>query len=183
MKILSPPEQESLSLRSVRNRDPWNWECVQSRDEAWQIERYTCPDKHDPSSYQIVEFSVIPKRNSIFVFAVPLYSTLPLTHTTDMPLPLAPPFPAESSTATEIETVASLRKTVLDNPHIEFELYGNQFRFRSSDRSGRKFKHKETIELWVSGSLSSTIEYNLLYVPFFNFPTHFPVLPPFLIHG
>jgi len=96
--------------------------------------------KHD-------KLKVIPKRNSIFVFAVPLYSTLPLTHTTDMPLPLAPPFPAESSTATEIETVASLRKTVLDNPHIEFELYGNQFRFRSSDRSGRKFKHKETIEL------------------------------------
>jgi len=32
---LSPPKQESLSLRSLRNRDPWNWECVQSRNEAW----------------------------------------------------------------------------------------------------------------------------------------------------
>jgi ribonuclease P protein subunit POP4 len=62
-----------------------------------------------------------------------------------MPLPLALPFPADSPA--ETEAVASLRKTVLDEPHIEFELYGNQFRFRSSDRAGRKFKHKETIEL------------------------------------
>ena len=38
-------------------------------------------------------------------------------------------------------------KTVLDGPYMEFELYGNQFRFRSADRAGRKFKHKETIEL------------------------------------
>lgn len=90
---------------------------------------------------------MIPKQNSVFAFAVPLYSTLPPNHTEDMPLPLAPPFPADSYTGAEAETVASLRKTVLDNPHIEFELYGNQFRFRSSDRAGRKFKHKETIEL------------------------------------
>ncbi|KAF8799049.1 hypothetical protein BYT27DRAFT_7227965 [Phlegmacium glaucopus] len=96
--------------------------------------------KHD-------KLKVIPKYNSVFVFAVPLYSTLPPTHTVEMPLPLAPPFPTGPSTGTEIETVASLRKTVLDSPHIEFELYGNQFRFRSSDRAGRKFKHKETIEL------------------------------------
>ena len=39
------------------------------------------------------------------------------------------------------------RRTVLDGPHIEFELYGNQFCFRAADRAGRKFKHKETIEL------------------------------------
>ena len=38
-------------------------------------------------------------------------------------------------------------ETVLDGPHIEFELYGNQFCFRAADRAGRKFKHKETIEL------------------------------------
>ena len=38
-------------------------------------------------------------------------------------------------------------QTVLDGPHIEFELYGNQFRFRSAERAGRKFKPKETIEL------------------------------------
>ena len=100
-------------------------------------------------------FSVIPKQSSIFAFAVPLYSTLPPTHTMDMPLPLAPPFPTGSSTAAEIETVASLRKTVLDNPHIEFELYGNQFRFRSSDRAGKKFKHKESIELWAVESLAT----------------------------
>lgn len=37
--------------------------------------------------------------------------------------------------------------TVLDGPHVEFELYGNQFCFRAVDRAGRKFKHKESIEL------------------------------------
>jgi ribonuclease P protein subunit POP4 len=38
-------------------------------------------------------------------------------------------------------------KTVLDAPHIEFDLHGNQFRFRAAERAGRKFKHKDTIEL------------------------------------
>jgi len=38
-------------------------------------------------------------------------------------------------------------QTVLDLPHFQFDLYGNQFRFRSAERSGRKFKHKETTEL------------------------------------
>ncbi|KAN0133351.1 Rof/RNase P-like protein [Lactarius tabidus] len=37
--------------------------------------------------------------------------------------------------------------TVHDGPHVEFELYGNQFCFRAADRAGRKFKHKESIEL------------------------------------
>lgn len=32
-------------------------------------------------------------------------------------------------------------------PELQFELYGNQFRFRSDDRASRKFKSKETIEL------------------------------------
>ncbi|KAF9025830.1 RNase P subunit p29-like protein [Hymenopellis radicata] len=76
---------------------------------------------------------LIPKANSIFTFAVPLYSTLPPTHTEAMPFPV--PSAQES------------QGTVLDRPHIQFELYGNQFCFRSADRAGRKFKHKETIEL------------------------------------
>ena len=46
--------------------------------------------------------------------------------------------PLSSTTPTE---------TVLDVAHIELELYGNQFRFRSSDRASRKFKHKESIVL------------------------------------
>lgn len=44
-------------------------------------------------------------------------------------------------------TVGTIGTTVLDGPHIEFELYGNQFCFRAADRAGRKFKHKESIEL------------------------------------
>ncbi len=69
---------------------------------------------------------VIPKRNSIFVFAVPLYAT-----------PALPP----ASTSTEPH------KTIFDMPHIEFELYGNHCCYRAAERAGRKFKHKETIEL------------------------------------
>ncbi|KAF9269871.1 RNase P/MRP, p29 subunit [Marasmius fiardii PR-910] len=76
---------------------------------------------------------LIPKQNSIFSFAVPVYSTLPPAHrSTDA-------FPAPDRTKTST--------SVLDVPHLAFELYGNQFRFRSADRAGRKFKHKETIEL------------------------------------
>ncbi|EUC64804.1 ribonuclease P protein subunit p29 [Rhizoctonia solani AG-3 Rhs1AP] len=33
------------------------------------------------------------------------------------------------------------------SPQIQFELYGNQFRYRAEDRASRKFKSKETIEL------------------------------------
>ncbi|RDB21834.1 Ribonuclease P protein subunit p29 [Hypsizygus marmoreus] len=76
---------------------------------------------------------LIPKENSIFAFAVPLYSTLPPTYTPNQPLPIPSP--------------EAPKTTVLQAPHIEFELHGNQFRFRSAERAGRKFKHKETIEL------------------------------------
>lgn len=34
-----------------------------------------------------------------------------------------------------------------DDPRIELELYGHQFRFRAGERAGKKFKAKETIEL------------------------------------
>ena len=53
------------------------------------------------------------------------------------------------STAVPVESDSSemTNATVLDRPHVEFELYGNQFRFRSAERAGRKFKPKETIEL------------------------------------
>ncbi|KAK0228657.1 RNase P/MRP p29 subunit [Armillaria fumosa] len=79
------------------------------------------------------QVKLIPKANAVFVFAVPLFSTLPSIHDASMPL-LIPS--AEES-----------KDTVLNQPYIEFELYGNQFRFRSADRAGRKFKHKETVEL------------------------------------
>ncbi|KAF7967154.1 hypothetical protein HWV62_18636 [Athelia sp. TMB] len=71
---------------------------------------------------------LLPKQNSVFGFAVPLYST---TQSPNTPVP-----PPEEP-----------QKIVVEMPHIEFELYGNQFRFRSADRAGRKFKPKETIEL------------------------------------
>ncbi|KAF9049107.1 RNase P/MRP p29 subunit [Panaeolus papilionaceus] len=89
------------------------------------------------------ELKVIPKQNSIFTFAVPLYSTLPATHTPEMPLPIPPPVTLDDASSPSQPPL----KTVLDGPHIEFDLYGNQFRFRAAERAGRKFKHKETIEL------------------------------------
>ncbi|KAI0781032.1 RNase P/MRP, p29 subunit [Trametes elegans] len=72
------------------------------------------------------QLKLIPKQNSVFVFAVPLYATSALP---------APPSATDSA------------RTILDMPHIEFELYGNHFCFRAAERAGRKFKHKETIEL------------------------------------
>jgi ribonuclease P protein subunit POP4 len=78
-------------------------------------------------------FAVIPKENSIFTFAVPFYSTLPASYKPHEPLPIPDPDNAKT--------------TVLQAPHMEFELHGNQFRFRAAERAGRKFKHKETIEL------------------------------------
>ena len=64
--------------------------------------------------------AVLPKQGSVFVFAVPAAATASL---------------------------GDGGMTVLDGPHVEFDLYGNQFCFRAVDRAGRKFKHKESIEL------------------------------------
>ena len=71
---------------------------------------------------------MLPKQNSIFVFAIPLYAVSP-----------SPPGDSSADTGDV--------KTILDMPHIEFELYGNHFCYRAAERAGRKFKHKETIEL------------------------------------
>ncbi|KZW00263.1 RNase P subunit p29-like protein [Exidia glandulosa HHB12029] len=66
---------------------------------------------------------VLPKHNSIFVFCIPLYGPPPVDeHGIEL-------------------------KSDTPEPEIEFELYGNHFCYRSSDRANRKFKHKETIEL------------------------------------
>lgn len=77
---------------------------------------------------------LLPKQNSIFTLSIPLYSNLPASHTLRVPLPIP-------------DQNAQFGVTVLDLPHFQFELHGNQFRFRSAERAGRKFKHKETIEL------------------------------------
>jgi len=84
------------------------------------------------------KLKILPKQNSIFTFSVPLYSTLSPSHNINTPLPL--PLPALSDPVGPVQTVE-------DVPNIQFELYGNQFMFRAAERAGRKFKHKETIEL------------------------------------
>ncbi|KAH9063637.1 RNase P/MRP p29 subunit [Lactarius vividus] len=89
---------------------------------------------------------VLPKQGSVFVFAVPLYHT----GTQD---PAGSIVAAARSSDQHLGTDSSSRSTgersttVLDGPHVEFELYGNQFCFRATERAGRKFKHKESIEL------------------------------------
>ncbi|THH16662.1 hypothetical protein EW146_g4008 [Bondarzewia mesenterica] len=72
------------------------------------------------------KMKLLPKHGSVFAFAIPLYSTL-----------------GSSSSS----SASSPGRTVLDGPCIEFELYGNQFQFRSAERASKKFKPKETIEL------------------------------------
>jgi len=81
------------------------------------------------------KLKLIPKQHSIFAFAVPLYSTSSSYNRHD----------AHENGHNDSEKSAD--KTISDYPSAEFELHGNQFCFRASDRASRKFKHKETIEL------------------------------------
>ncbi|KAH7097367.1 RNase P/MRP, p29 subunit [Auriculariales sp. MPI-PUGE-AT-0066] len=73
------------------------------------------------NTFKIV--TLIPKRNSVFGFSLPLYGPPP------------------------VEDSGQLLLVHTPEPEIEFELYGNQFCYKASDRASRKFKHKETIEL------------------------------------
>ncbi|KIJ49435.1 hypothetical protein M422DRAFT_27802 [Sphaerobolus stellatus SS14] len=61
------------------------------------------------------ELKTIPKTNSVFAFSIPLFA----------------PSQADEGSSAEKQ-----------DPMIEFELYGDQFAFRSADRATRKFKHK-----------------------------------------
>jgi ribonuclease P protein subunit POP4 len=78
---------------------------------------------------------VLPKQGSVFAFAVPLYSTEPDGGG------------GGGGSKGGADEQPRETETVLDGPHVEIELYGNQFCFRAADRAGRKFKHKETVEL------------------------------------
>ena len=128
--MLSETKQKSIADRNIWYRRSRNRKRVQ-RCYKGRYRQTLVPTIH-PLQF-LTRTTVIPKANSIFAFAVPLYSTLPATHTPVTMLPLPPADEAKD--------------TVLDGPHILFELYGNQFCFRSADRAGRKFKAKETIEL------------------------------------
>ncbi|KZT68989.1 RNase P/MRP, p29 subunit [Daedalea quercina L-15889] len=93
------------------------------------------------------QLKLVPKQNSIFAFAVPLYSRSDPSGLL-ISEPAATNHCIASTTAADTgSTLADLANTVVDSPHIEFELHGNQFCFRAAERAGRKFKHKETIEL------------------------------------
>jgi ribonuclease P protein subunit POP4 len=104
-------------------------------------------------------FTVLPKQGSVFAFAVPLHSTESESESSRSASAAAPAATGSgTNSGTEGRDAADAdadaggdhtrgTRTVLDGPHIEFELYGNQFCFRAADRAGRKFKHKETIEL------------------------------------
>ncbi|EJU04772.1 hypothetical protein DACRYDRAFT_114099 [Dacryopinax primogenitus] len=68
------------------------------------------------------ELQVLPKKGSVFTLRIPVYAVNPA-----------------ASTAEGGGTGGG--------PEMEFEMYGNQMCFRSSDRASRKFKFKDTIEL------------------------------------
>jgi len=102
------------------------------------------------------KLKVLPKQGSVFAFAVPLYSTESESSRSASAALGATGSGTNSGTNGRDAADADVdaggddtreMRTVLDDPHIEFELYGNQFCFRAADRAGRKFKHKETIEL------------------------------------
>ncbi|KAH9953436.1 hypothetical protein BGW80DRAFT_1410991 [Lactifluus volemus] len=84
-------------------------------------------------------------QGSVFTFAVPLYNSEPSVAAAGSSSPVGGA--NSGSTGGSNSSRSDKAETVLDGPHIEFELYGNQFCFRAADRAGRKFKHKETIEL------------------------------------
>ncbi|THH04257.1 hypothetical protein EW145_g5654 [Phellinidium pouzarii] len=79
------------------------------------------------------QVKLIPKQGAIFSFRIPIYDVRALVSHSVPKLDSA----ASSSEWLDLDTI----------PRMEFELYGNQFRFRAADRAGRKFKAKETIEL------------------------------------
>ncbi|KAF8311042.1 RNase P/MRP, p29 subunit [Clavulina sp. PMI_390] len=87
---------------------------------------------------------VIPKENSIFTFDIPLYPPPPLDPSS---LRAPSPEPADPSTSSSSSAQLPISSHLESSPKIRFQLYGNQFRFRSADRATRKFKPKETIEL------------------------------------
>ncbi|KIJ62978.1 hypothetical protein HYDPIDRAFT_168910 [Hydnomerulius pinastri MD-312] len=102
---------------------------ITRKDQLKRSSHFSC----DCELFSFSVEAVIPKQNSIFALAIPLYTTL-------------------TTSSSESEPIQSLQNspdlsTVMDKPHMEFDLYGNQFCFRSADRAGRKFKAKETIEL------------------------------------
>ncbi|KAI9436118.1 Rof/RNase P-like protein [Lactarius psammicola] len=92
------------------------------------------------------KLKVLPKQGSVFVFAVPLYHTGTNGPAASV-VAAARSSDQHSGTNSTSKSRDERLTTVLDGPHVEFELYGNQFCFRATDRAGRKFKHKESIEL------------------------------------
>ena len=124
-----------MPRRTLRDRPPRDGERVQvdHANEPAQTYGFFFP-RSLQISLPLSVLTVVPKQNAIFALAVPLYSTLSPSSTERDPTQTGQ---GESKTMW----------TVLDRPYIEFDLYGNQFCFRSADRSNRKFKAKETIEL------------------------------------
>ncbi|KIJ46001.1 hypothetical protein M422DRAFT_250426 [Sphaerobolus stellatus SS14] len=84
---------------------------------------------------------------SIMTASIRVYDEGEQSQTRSVILHLSPTHTANTPFSLDPLPAAPAISAVLDAPHIEFELYGNQFRFRAAERSGRKFKHKETIEL------------------------------------
>ncbi|KAF8340437.1 Rof/RNase P-like protein [Cantharellus anzutake] len=103
---------------------------------------------------------IIPKENSIFTILIPLYAPPRFDPTAlagrgDRSTGPAPSssmgIDADPSSATvsssNFYSPSALESPLEREPSIQFELYGNHFRFRAADRASRKFKPKTTIEI------------------------------------
>ncbi|KAM6504435.1 RNase P subunit p29-like protein [Amanita muscaria] len=112
-----------ITVYQTKNTSAWGLSGIVILDTTNALTIVTKQDK----------VKIVPKQNSVFTLCVPLHQ---------MPTP-SPKDQHEGSSVSQNTNLL----TVLDLPHIEFKLYGNEFRFRSADRASRKFKHKETIEL------------------------------------
>lgn len=107
--------------------------------------------------------AVVPKDHTVFSLSIPLPSIPPSYHppppptpsassstasssSSRAPPPLPPPAPAPASPST---TPSSSAQTA----HLQLDLYGAQFRFRSADRAGRKFKTHGKTEMAGSAGM------------------------------
>ncbi|KAG8212816.1 RNase P/MRP p29 subunit [Butyriboletus roseoflavus] len=136
----TPPKPEPMSRRSLWDRPARDRECVQAHHTKKPVKAYAIPSLVPNLSY-IVD-TVVPKQNSVFALAVPLYSTLSPSASDAQTLQQQ-----QQQQQQQEQEDSEMLWTVVDRPYIEFDLYGNQFCFRSADRSNRKFKAKETVEL------------------------------------
>ncbi|KAJ4468278.1 RNase P/MRP, p29 subunit [Lentinula aciculospora] len=124
LNTVDPPSSASMHPKLLKAEFSGSFVCVQKSHNLTLVGMQGIVLHESENTFVIVtrdnETKVLPKQRTIFTLCVPAYS-------------ISKPLQAAT--------------IVVDIPHLAFTLHGNQFRFRASDRAGRKFKSKETVEL------------------------------------